>query len=283
LKRQLKTPETSLESQQERLCNAVITNDLATVKHLRHIPFQQYKNRDGFSILELAEFLGRTDLLPLLKQLHRYPILVTLKGSNQSQWISFEEVGKVLGFHYISQSFFVSYEDLLSVKNACPWLFKLPLITRENWDWGRFFQERLSNGSLPPVFLQYIDDILGYSLFAAEDLEENLFIGEYVGALREIDTKAPEINSYCLLYPSRFLAPHFFIDAKEKGNLLRFVNHSDRPNCKMICVITNGIIRPCLVSTRPILKGEALTFDYKNSGFTLPPPKYVSHTDDSSK
>jgi hypothetical protein len=53
------------------------------------------------------------------------------------------------------------------------------------------------------------------------------------------------------------------IDALKKGNISRFVNHSCAPNCILQKWVVQNRIRMGIFTTRNILAGEELTFDYK--------------------
>jgi hypothetical protein len=57
------------------------------------------------------------------------------------------------------------------------------------------------------------------------------------------------------------------IDAGVGGNVARFINHSCRPNCYID--IKKGVI--WIRASRPIRKGEELTYDYHTDGEGLIP------------
>ena len=59
------------------------------------------------------------------------------------------------------------------------------------------------------------------------------------------------------------LAPDQLIDATDKGNASRFINHSCDPNCEIQKWATGGTYSVGIFAVRDILPGEELTFDYQ--------------------
>ena len=53
------------------------------------------------------------------------------------------------------------------------------------------------------------------------------------------------------------------LDARKKGNIARYINHSCNPNCKVERWRVRGIVRAAVVALRDLQPNEELTFDYK--------------------
>ena len=70
-------------------------------------------------------------------------------------------------------------------------------------------------------------------------------------------------NAYCFSYPS---APYvwikYTIDAQDHGNEIRFLNHSETPNCEAIGVCVDGLLHIIVRTTRLIYKEEELCYHY---------------------
>ena len=59
------------------------------------------------------------------------------------------------------------------------------------------------------------------------------------------------------------LGPNQLIDATDKGNASRFINHSCDPNCEIQKWKTGNTSSVGIFAIRDILPGEELTFDYQ--------------------
>ena len=59
------------------------------------------------------------------------------------------------------------------------------------------------------------------------------------------------------------LGPDQLIDATEKGNASRFINHSCDPNCETQKWTTGSTCSISIFSIHDIQEGEELTFDYQ--------------------
>lgn len=110
-----------------------------------------------------------------------------------------------------------------------------------------------------PVFIRN-SPIQGLGCFAAADIPAGATIIEYTGecidlieAIRRADPSCPDYSPYIMKHVNGF-----FIDAARGGNEARFVNHSCRPNCW----VRQTARRAFITASRPICKGEELTYDY---------------------
>lgn len=55
-----------------------------------------------------------------------------------------------------------------------------------------------------------------------------------------------------------------FLDARQKGGIARYINHSCRPNCKVELWTVKGVLRAAVVAMNATIQpGEELTFDYQ--------------------
>ncbi len=101
-------------------------------------------------------------------------------------------------------------------------------------------------------------------MFAAEPISKNTRIIDYAGELvRSRDSEAREekyLKAGCIWV---FRVNRTWSrDAAVGGNMARFINHSCRPNCWIEIVDKTIWIR----ASRPIRKGEELTYDYATDG-----------------
>lgn len=93
------------------------------------------------------------------------------------------------------------------------------------------------------------------------------FILEYVGEVLNPDEFEKRANVYSedknQHYYFMSLRADAVIDATQKGNISRFINHSCDPNAETQKWTVNGELRIGFFSKRTILAGEEITFDYQ--------------------
>jgi histone-lysine N-methyltransferase SETD1 len=116
--------------------------------------------------------------------------------------------------------------------------------------------------------------IHSYGLFAGEDIEPGELVIEYVGEIirhslanirerrYEQALKAAGSDDIASSYFFR-LDLTYVVDASNRGNLARFVNHSCDPNCTAKVVQIEGAQHIVFYARRPIAFGEEITYDYK--------------------
>ncbi|XP_054265259.1 histone-lysine N-methyltransferase SETD1B-A-like [Macrosteles quadrilineatus] len=109
-------------------------------------------------------------------------------------------------------------------------------------------------------------EIHGLGVFAAEPINANEFIIEYVGQvirpviadLREKEYKKAGLGYYCFAVDDNTV-----IDATKYGNINRYINHSCNPNSYVKILAIENKKKIVFFSKRDIKVGEEITFDYK--------------------
>lgn len=141
---------------------------------------------------------------------------------------------------------------------------------------GNQWENKIKEGFIAPSLLKYIDEQVGYGLFAAEDLSQGSFIGEYAGIVRENNNHL-WISDYLYSYPLQDeIGRNYVIDA-HSGSLTRFINHSYQPNLQATYAYIDGFFHMILLVISPIRKGTQFTFNYgKNYWYVRSPPKELS-------
>jgi len=107
--------------------------------------------------------------------------------------------------------------------------------------------------------------VKGLGLRTLEDLKKGDFIIEYTGiAIRKeyLDNMFRRYKMERMLYIMA-LDNDVYIDARKKGSVARYINHSCDPNCSVHRWKVRGISRSGIFAQRDIKKGEELSFDYK--------------------
>ncbi|KAL7506486.1 hypothetical protein ACHAXN_004987 [Cyclotella atomus] len=113
--------------------------------------------------------------------------------------------------------------------------------------------------------LQVFDaGLKGRGLMLAENANKGDFICEYVGvAIKKsyLDSLFARYKSERMLYIMA-LDGDVYIDARHRGGIARYINHSCEPNCIVHRWKVRGITRNAIFALRDIEMGEELSFDY---------------------
>jgi hypothetical protein len=139
---------------------------------------------------------------------------------------------------------------------------------------GRYGEALRRGGWERRLEIRHIGGPLGFGLFAAEAIPAGDLAGEYTGVVRRARRERPLpaggfSTDYAWGFPEvRNFALPLEIDAREAGGLLRFVNHSGRPNCEPDHFALDGRWRLVFVACLPIAAGDELTIDYGDAYWT---------------
>jgi hypothetical protein len=109
----------------------------------------------------------------------------------------------------------------------------------------------------------------GWGLVAVNGVKKGNLIQEYAGEIIDEKTKRERLEDWTKHHPNdpnfyiMSLEPGWYIDAREKGSLSRFINHSCGPNCQLTPLNVGGHTRVAIIATRDIRPGEFLCYDYQ--------------------
>lgn len=246
------------------LHQAVIANDEAAVaRHAGRHEWQEAQDGLGLTPLELAELLGRRACYRHLGGEFPSQIAVQLKGADACATCTVAEFEQKFNFTYCPFLTFPSYESLKAVARNCPYILRSHYLAEENYAWGQLYRQAIRQGLMADVYVKWVDEQLGYGLFAAAELPAGTFVGEYTGLVRPLSRLHPDHNGYSLHYPTKWWSWNYFVvDGLHQGNLTRFINHSDQPNLQPLCAIEHRLLRQIFVTRHAVLKDAQLTFDY---------------------
>ena len=136
-------------------------------------------------------------------------------------------------------------------------------ITPEKTWMGIYFDKEVQQGAHPPVSIRYIDDEVGFGVFAEQRIPSCSFVGEYTGIIQERKRKQVKDKRYCVRYTVWEMGRrNFIIDAEKMGNFTRFFNHSANPNLSLQTVYWRGMPRMIFITLKEIEEGTQFTFDY---------------------
>lgn len=217
----------------------------------------------GFTAIELAKLLGSRECQRLLGYEEPKFFKVKKKGKSAPENLSLEDLEQFFNLTYRPFVTFQSYNELKEVIANCPYILRCSWIAKENHRSQRMYGQRVAEGKIADVYVKWIDPYMEYGLFADEKMPAGTFVGEYAGLIRRLFRNHPEINSYCMQYPTKWWNFNYYVvDALNEGNLLRFANHSDDPNMEPVCLVDRGLLRMILVTRKPVEKDEQLMFNY---------------------
>lgn len=179
------------------------------------------------------------------------------KGDAQAGVYSKEEFEKIFGITYL-QTPLIEHDV-----PSCPWLLLHTVIGEEHRSRGSFLHKSLISGKVADVAIKWIDDVMGYGLFAKNLIAKESFIGQYTGIVRRVSRFRPRLNAYCMQLPTGFMSfGRFVLDAETAGNELRFANHAKEPSMRPFCLIDRSRVYIGFFAARDIKPGEELTFNY---------------------
>ena len=206
---------------------------------------------------EIQELLGD-------QKAKKHPLIaIQKKGDSEIGYYSRKEFEAIFSVHYQQNLCFETSELLEKALKSCPWLLRNTFIGQEHRNLGARYRRALFDGSIEDVAIRWIDDEMGYGLFAQNVIAKETFIGQYTGVVKRYERFKTQRNAYCMQMPTGFFSfCYLFIDAKSAGNEMRFANHSDAPTMKPICMIDRSLVHIGLFACRDIKPNEELTFNY---------------------
>jgi hypothetical protein len=125
--------------------------------------------------------------------------------------------------------------------------------------------DKVRRGFTADVYLAKVNDQIGHGLFANQPIYVGDIIGEYTGVVEPSkgnDEAAKNPYLYRYLTGGDGKQERYEINAREKGNYTRFINHSEYPNAQSIEVFVDGAWHALLVATKPLQPGNQILFDY---------------------
>ncbi len=248
------------------LTQAVLSDDISTLQQLGKFRDQvMAENELGYNALELAQYLGKKECIKWLRStsFRKMKVIPADSGLQVMDEADFE---KFFGVKYTSCFIFADYILFQRVLKSCSWVLKTDLFAEDVIDLGRKYHEGLFVDKFADTSIRWINDVLGYGLFAEEDMQPDTFIGEYSGVIRQVKRFQEQANAYCVNYPKMVWGLNqFTIDALDQGNEARFINHSYRPNLTLKMAVDRNLIHPLFFTNQFISKGTQLSFDYGKS------------------
>lgn len=246
------------------LTEAVISNNVEEVKRLSSIQKErQASNYLGFNGIELARYLDQKESLAVLDPLPSRQFKVLFKGNSSFVILNQKEYEEFFHIRYLSHLRFDHYELLKKAIQACPWISAGGERKEEMQHLFITHQQKIYQGYVVESSIRWVDEKIGYGLFAERHFKEGEYVGEYCGELHPRVILHHLDNTYCFQYTCGIL-PFFFltINSKYAGNELRFANHSYTPNMVFKAAFDKGLMHVLFFTQKEVKKGEQFTYDY---------------------
>jgi len=172
------------------------------------------------------------------------------------------EFENLLEIKYIPNLHFDTPSILKKINKLCIQAAREGLMTKENIWFGTYYEKEIKSHFIPDVYIRWIDSTKEFGLFANKDFKAREFLGEYTGNVKKHRKIMDDKNPYLFEYSIGYKKTPFSIDAREKGSLIRFVNHSFKPNVIPLSVYLDGKIHIIFRTNKTIKKNEELTYNY---------------------
>lgn len=173
-----------------------------------------------------------------------------------------EEVEQTFQITYLEELEFSSPEILAKIEKRCEKKLKNKNHAQFNHWTNSLFHSSILQKKEAPFVIRKVNPLVGYGVFAKERIPYLSYVGEYTGVVRKRRRRKDETNDYVFGYVIGPDDTPWVIDAREKGNFTRFINHSDTPNLTSRWIIVEGRAHIILFANSLIEKGEQLTYDY---------------------
>jgi hypothetical protein len=115
---------------------------------------------------------------------------------------------------------------------------------------------------LPQLYINSISEIVGYGVFAGQEIHNGDFINEYTGEFGITRDLSKRESSY--LIEENCLDEQFswWIDSQRLGNYSRFINHSSEPNTKLYFTFFKEKYRVFVMAIKNIEPDEQVLLNY---------------------
>lgn len=169
------------------------------------------------------------------------------------------EIFEQLNLAYVPSFYFDSRSDYHHVEKMHRHLKVHP-----EMEWlGHFYREQILNGETAAVKVKWVDDAVGFGLFAGESLNPGEFLGIYAGHVSWKGFLDFRVRDYAFRHPTyHWWRGRFVIDAEKVGNALRFMNHSYCPNVECVSAYCESFAYIIARTISAVDVGEQLAFDY---------------------
>ncbi len=244
---------------------AVIYDNTTRLKKcLKDAPKESHqRNRLGFTPYQLASLLGRDACRKLLHNEGEVTIRFQERGAREPSMLTPEAFKERTGVQWTSSLRFPDFETLLAIYLQVEEGHTWRQIDNEAIWLGTYYRRDIEMAREALVTIRWVDEKLGYGVYSDAELKKGSYICEYAGVVRRRPWLSWHISDYCFRYPTAaWTKPIYTIDAEAIGNVGRYFNHSDTPNCEAIGVLSGPLMHILIRTCEPVQAGDELRLDY---------------------
>jgi uncharacterized protein len=199
-------------------------------------------------------------------QNHSHFIKFTGREKSEIKIFNVDQFMAATGLVYLSELEFQDETVRDRIRMQCAHAIEIGTIGKDSRWLGALHAKEIAAHHIADVSIRWIDETIGYGLFAEKDIAAWEYIGEYTGLVRKLNLIFGNINEYCFGYPTSAMSfKKHVIDAHDKGNEIRYVNHSDSPNSESMAAFHDGILHIIIRAVRNIPAETEITYDYTGS------------------
>lgn len=170
---------------------------------------------------------------------------------------------KHIGFKFLDQIAFENDSQKEEIKKRGLLKLEKNDVRKQSIEFGKQFQHLIEQSYIPDVSIRWINDAVGYGLFAEETVKIGSYFGEYSGVIRKNDRRDyKSINNYCYEYPVLDETGKCYVIDATSGHLTRFINHSFTPNLKPEFAFIDGFFHLIFIAISNICKNSQLSYNY---------------------
>ena len=185
------------------------------------------------------------------------------KGQEHYSELNVQEFRTATGVQYAPELQFENKKVLKSVSEQCSRAIETGTIAARSQWLGALHADQIRNHVVADSSIRWIDEKIGYGLFAEKEIQLGEFIGEYTGMVRRRRLLFATVNEYCFDYAPFVLSfKKHMIDARDWGNELSFANHSETPNSETMGVLCDGLMHIIIRAIQVIPPSTEITYDY---------------------
>lgn len=211
----------------------------------------------------MTQFAGETSGK---KQSDSHLIKFTGRGESEIKVYTVEQFMAATGIVYLWELEFQDEEVLERIRMQCSHALETGFIGKDSRWLGALHAKEIGSHYIADVSIRWIDETIGYGLYAEKNIKAWEYIGEYTGLVRKLNWILGNINEYCFGYPtSAFSYRKHVIDALKQGNEIRYANHSESPNCEAMGVLFGNILHIIVRAIKDIPASTEIVYDYSGS------------------